>query len=1424
MTSEGRKTRMPQSPSSNSASKAEHFTAKDNQQLRAKAKRAILEELNLQLRVKAEKLKLKARAGFGQRENEADATRESPSDTGEMEAGRTITIATPPSRIPVLKLRQTSATGQADDSPGRQVRSERKGKQRSIVYRPTYDWNRGGRMKEIRIRHLARKFFHIWMQNTYGRVKPSAIRKHYRQTLLRKTFQAWYNEWWSERKEWRLMVRAEYHDRFRLWRQVWSAWKHFVIVERIKNAKKDIATQHANQTILSKVMGNWKAYIQIRRRKQAVYLRAYERANQSLLKYTWCRWKHQLVQKYRQHDMEDHAMQHWASGLLQKAWLTWRQKFAQKQEEKRRHMAADLCYEKSLVSRCFYRGWIEYAVLRREKNQKRAFANQLYREKLQSGCFQHWYNRWYRHRLLAEQGEALEKVANKILIRRMWNRWMKYIDICDDKRRKKHLADEHYKHHLMRMCFTAMHLHRVQRRLQMMRNHMAEQLSQKLRQRRAWNAWMLRCEQNEELKLLPQSRKAQRHYRYKTLKECFQQWRRYIDWRQHRQSQYNAADAHYISRALPKYLFQWRVFVQITKDKNQMNEDAVQFRRSILYSKYFYGWLGAYRTSQDYRMMLRMAILHDDKVIMQKTFCKWRQKLRERLHQADQEEVASSHYHSPLCRKVFTDWKLYRDGNKKAYESERKAARHDYLKTARRSWRAWRQYIEHHQQKKTKGNLADTHYAQKLFKKVITTWKLYTRQSVRTKRIVEEKVMAHNQQLSRWALWQWYEHVKELVEDKALENKATNHWQISIKIKVLKNWHEYTIKHIYRKHCKEQEVMEARQCLDKAKMKRFFRQWIENHKKSVKDKEQLQRAVEHWKRRQYEKTFMAWIKYKQISIRKQLLAKQSMWLHNTRLLTSHFLQWRTHFQNAEEENTKTAIALWQWSLVVQRKALLSWNEYTKEKKRKSQRIAEALDQRRQRLLRCGVSQWLRVATDLSSSRASYAAQQQAKTAYGTMQVVYRCAKHWKEWTQRRKQQQVRGHPKTKIVPIVISASPVRPPERHSMLHQDFQVVDKIMGGVNATQRARPKPRRPDFLVDSLQREGLIEPVTDRIETRQVEPKRYISATDTDVKHIETEKQQLTVEDEIQPRSEPTPMKMTDMHQHEISSVTESEFSEVAEKVTELRGYTRVPDRIPRRLNYEADVETKRPEDQMDLVDLKDKETKTLQRSLPVTPTKSVHILPDRQVTPTKSPGVDSKTTPKKDAPVLLPPSAFTIPSPHLPPSPPRLQLIPQYPTSPLRPQPTHLLPASPPRLKQSSLPKPSLFMSASPEREAREQAAKDATSQPWINTIRAETPPRSRESVLKEVMHIKKQLQEHQANVKQLKVLQRQREQLESFLEDQKHGVNISLNMQADLEQVKGEINMMNLEIAEISEKISSKKEKMRELADRANSLIRQIQ
>ncbi|KAH3719872.1 hypothetical protein DPMN_062756 [Dreissena polymorpha] len=69
-----------------------------------------------------------------------------------------------------------------------------------------------------------------------------------------------------------------------------------------------------------------------------------------------------------------------------------------------------------------------------------------------------------------------------------------------------------------------------------------------------------------------------------------------------------------------------------------------------------------------------------------------------------------------------------------------------------------------------------------------------------------------------------------------------------------------------------------------------------------------------------------------------------------------------------------------------------------------------MERRRTRLIKDGLTQWLRVADDLTSMRKTFAVQQQAKSAFETYQVAFRCGLHWKSWAHRRAMLRIKNKP------------------------------------------------------------------------------------------------------------------------------------------------------------------------------------------------------------------------------------------------------------------------------------------------------------------------------------------------------------------------------------------------------------------------------
>nr|KAF6312216.1 SFI1 centrin binding protein [Pipistrellus kuhlii] len=94
-----------------------------------------------------------------------------------------------------------------------------------------------GRLKELRIRCVARKFLYLWIRKTFGRVFPSKARCYYKQRVLRKVFEEWKAEWWVSQREWKLCVRADCYYRYYLYSLMFQTWQTYVHQQQGLRAK-----------------------------------------------------------------------------------------------------------------------------------------------------------------------------------------------------------------------------------------------------------------------------------------------------------------------------------------------------------------------------------------------------------------------------------------------------------------------------------------------------------------------------------------------------------------------------------------------------------------------------------------------------------------------------------------------------------------------------------------------------------------------------------------------------------------------------------------------------------------------------------------------------------------------------------------------------------------------------------------------------------------------------------------------------------------------------------------------------------------------------------------------------------------------------------------------------------------------------------
>jgi len=327
-------------------------------------------------------------------------------------------------------------------------------------------------------RYLAEKYTLIWKKKTYGRVSPAIARIHYERKLKQRTLEVWQDIWWAGRKGWKLNVRADYHNRYRLWQKSWKAWREYISYCRTKKAKHKLAHNQAHNTVLVKCWSSWREYIRTRRNKQGKADKALDLAQKQLKRRVWKHWLAQLAFKQNLKYMDREALEFWANNLTTKAWRIWSAAWFIKTEERGKIKMASRFYNRTLVLKV-WRTLKNFKSIRKLKQLQKSAASRHFSLALMKKSFQIWVRRWQRQVELAQFEDLISYKGNVAVARRAFVHWKYYIVLKHEEYEKKDMADYHYTQHLLKTCFNALHLQAVQRRLKEMRLRLAEDLCQR---------------------------------------------------------------------------------------------------------------------------------------------------------------------------------------------------------------------------------------------------------------------------------------------------------------------------------------------------------------------------------------------------------------------------------------------------------------------------------------------------------------------------------------------------------------------------------------------------------------------------------------------------------------------------------------------------------------------------------------------------------------------------------------------------------------------------------------------------------------------------------------------------------------------------------------------------------------------------------
>ncbi|XP_068450584.1 protein SFI1 homolog isoform X2 [Clinocottus analis] len=942
--------------------------------------------------------------------------------------------------------------------PAGERKQVRKVNTRKLLYRVGYSWNKGGRLKELRIRHLARKFLKIWMQNTFGRILPHKAKFHYDTVVLKRAFTGWSDEWWTSRREWSLTMRAECHYRYYLYNLAFNSWQTFMSLHREKKSKVQTAQSFADRQRMRLVWERWEVFTEMRQMKKRMLESALEHNKLATLDSAWRLWRTLLQQHQDLHSLENQALKQRALMLQRRTWLHWKEMHTAACCQKEKESKAELHFILRLKRKTLHR-WKNDVSSLQTKKKSQAVAHLAYNLRLVMMCWSKWSSALRRKQCEEDRLAAVAHLAIRITQRRTLERWKAYVTLCREEAEKNRIASQSHYRHRLHAGLKGLSLNVIRSKTHRLNNNMAVQHYHQTVTCNYWKLWQDRLEEAEDKSFQPLTEIAVTNHSTSLLSKYFHHWRQKLSEQQHMQELENRADIWFAEGMLPQCFNLWVEFTLQRRLHKQRRHEAEVFNQQRQFSLVFYTWWERLEKHQERMLSERMAILHEERCHLQRAWTRWRQRTEQQIDEEEKQEASERLHRHRLLHKSMMHWKDNSSEIRYRKNRELQACHHGDLRCMRLAVDKWKKFVQCQKVKKSKLKQMQRYHEVKLLQRMFMAWQKHHLQRCQIHGHVEKLYQQHKQTFLRTVLCVWRENAVLQTEVRLTEQKAQNHFQHLLQLKVFLAWREATACAASKRHQQGAAVHKAQGFMNQVRLLRSFRQWRKQTREARRERMCMEKARQQHDSKLLSKALEAWINHHNQFLKNKVMRRQGLLLLRLKIYQTYFDQWKVKLQHRRREAKQTERALWHWSLTLQAKVLYGWRLQVTEQRRKQEQVARAAQVYRDQLLREGVTCILTYAAHMSDLTTSLTQHSQEQRSRHLQRVVKRCAMRWKQRAlcKPQRKQEVKGQSSKKNVTFCLAsrglkmASPSDSEER--------EAEDGVLSKLQFNRVPRRQPRR-----------------------------------------------------------------------------------------------------------------------------------------------------------------------------------------------------------------------------------------------------------------------------------------------------------------------------------------------------------------------------